>query len=269
MKSSASSTRTIVAILVVVILAAAFWVVLLGPKRKEADELGVKVKTQQAALAQVQSSVTIGEEARRQFSKNYQQLVVLGKAVPADDETASLLVELDEVAGGAGVQFDSIKLSSSAGSEATEVEAPPAETTEPATEGATGTPASSVAPTEAAASLQPLGAGVGPAGLSVMPYELTFSGSFFDIADFIKGMDSLVDTGKPEVGVDGRLVTIDGFSLTPAGEQGSSALGANFSVTTYLVPPGQGLTAGATPTVPAEATAPAESTELTEGSEAR
>jgi Tfp pilus assembly protein PilO len=269
MKASSSSTRTIVAIFVVVGLAVAFWVLLLGPKRDEADELGTQVEGLQATLAQAQSSVTVGEEARDQFSKNYKQLVVLGQAVPAGDETASLLVELNEVADKSDVSFNSIKLSSSAGSEGSEGEAAPAESTEPTTEGATGTPAASVVPTEAAASLRPLGAAVGPAGLSVMPSELTFSGGFFDIADFLKGMDSLVDTSKPEVGVDGRLVTIDGFSLVPAGEAGSSALNANFSVTTYLVPPGQGLTAGATSTAPAETTEPTEGAESTEVSEAR
>jgi Tfp pilus assembly protein PilO len=267
MKSSTSSTRTIIAIFVVVGLAVAFWAILLGPKRNEADELGTKVEAEQATLSQAQSAVVVGEEARHQFSKNYKQLVVLGQAVPAGDETASLLVELNKVADKTGVRFNSIKLSSAGSSEGSEAEAAPAESTEPATEGATGTPASSVAPTEAAASLQPLGAQVGPAGLSVMPYELTFSGSFFDIADFLKGMDSLVDTSGSEVGVDGRLVTLDGFSLAPEeGEKGSSALSANFSVTTYLIPPGQGLTAGATSTAPAEST---ESTESTEVSEAR
>ena len=74
-------------------------------------------------------------------------------------------------------------------------------------------PASStVPPTEAAASLLPLGASIGPAGLGVMPYSLTFSGDFFQIANFIGGIDSLVHTGaKSNVAVDGRLVTLNGF----------------------------------------------------------
>jgi Tfp pilus assembly protein PilO len=251
MKAS-SSTRMIMSIFVVVGLAVAFWMLFLGPKREEADELGAKLEGLQASLAQAQSAVTAGEEARRQFSKNYQQLVGLGKAVPAGDETASLLVELNQVADKSGVSFDSIKLSSSG-------EAVPTEAAAPETEAAT----SSVAPTEAAASLEPLGASVGPAGLSVMPYELTFSGGFFEIADFIKAMDSLVDTGGKEVAVDGRLVTLDGFSLV-GDQEGSSGLDANFSVTTYLIPPSQGLTAGATPAGPAETT---ESTETSESAE--
>ncbi len=46
-----------------------------------------------------------------------------------------------------------------------------------------------------------------------MPYDMIFTGSFFHIADFIQGIDSLVQTENPELAVDGRLMTINGFSL--------------------------------------------------------
>ncbi len=88
-----------------------------------------------------------------------------------------------------------------------------------------------------------------------MPYSLTFSGSFFDVADFIKGIDSLVDTGETKVAVDGRLVTLDGFALNAATEGGFPRLNATFAVTTYVTPPAQGVTAGATPTEPAPSVA--------------
>jgi Tfp pilus assembly protein PilO len=109
-----------------------------------------------------------------------------------------------------------------------------------------------VSATEAAASLMPLGASVGPAGLAVMPYELTFTGDFFKIADFIKGLDSLVKTTNEKVGVDGRLITVDAFSLSEDSEAKFPALQATFSVTTYLTPPSEGATAGASPEGPAE-----------------
>jgi Tfp pilus assembly protein PilO len=86
-----------------------------------------------------------------------------------------------------------------------------------------------------------------------MPYTLSFSGNFFQIADFIEGIDSLVHARPSKVAVDGRLVTLDGFALTGAAEEGFPQLSASFAVTTYLIPPGQGLTAGATPTTPAPA----------------
>lgn len=251
-----SSNRLIVSILLVAGLAIAFWMLALGPKRKEADELSAQAGQLRVALSEAQSKATEAAAARKAFPEDYEQLVVLGQAVPAGDETASLLVEVNEVAKSAGVKFESIKLNSSGQTaEAAEVTAPT--TTAPATpSGATAgaVPASATTPpTEAAASVMPLGATVGPAGLAVMPYNLTFTGDFFHVADFIEGVDSLVDTGNAKVAVDGRLVTLDGFALNAAGESGFPQLRATFAVTTYLVPPSQGLTAGATATAPAPA----------------
>jgi hypothetical protein len=111
-----------------------------------------------------------------------------------------------------------------------------------------------ITPTEAIASTMPLGAEIGPAGLAVMPYTLEFEGDFFEIADFIKGLDSLVKTKNEKVAVTGRLLTIDGFTLTAA-DAGLPQLEATFGVTTYLTPPEEGVTGGATPATPAPGSA--------------
>ncbi len=60
-----------------------------------------------------------------------------------------------------------------------------------------------------------------------MPYTLTFDGDFFQIADFIKGLDSLVKTTNEKVAVDGRLMTINGFTLTPADAERRLPAGAD------------------------------------------
>ncbi len=236
-----SSNRAIVAVAALAVLAAAFWMMLLSPKRDEAKELGTQVEQLKSSLAQHEAEVAAAEEARADFPGQYQRLVVLGKAVPGDDDVASLLVQLNRIAGNAGGTFRNIQLTASGGGE----EAPAT----PAT-GIEGEPAS---PTEVAASLLPLGASVGPAGLAVMPYEVTFDGDFFQIADFIEGIDSLVKTDDEDVRVDGRLVTIDSFSLEANSETGFPALEASFSLTTYLTPPGADAAADASPS----ATAPA------------
>lgn len=246
-----SRNKTILAGLAVVVLAIAFWMLLLSPKRDEASKLGAEVEKAQVSLTQHQAEVAQALEAREQFPTNYQQLVVLGKAVPSDDDTASLLVQLSRISAKAGVGFRTLALEGAG-------EAPPppeASSTEGATEGAAETPASLPSPTEVAASTMPLGAAIGPAGLGVMPYTLTFTGDFFHIADFIKGLDSLVKTQNERVSVDGRLLTINGFSLTPDTVRGFPILKASFSITTYLTPPEEGVTAGATPEAPAPATA--------------
>lgn len=255
MSSSSASGKAIVGMLIVAALAAAFWILLLSPKREEASALGAEVEQEQASLVQAQSQVIEATAARAEFPRDYRQLVVLGKAVPASDETASLLVEVNHVADHAGVRFESLSLNTGGGEEAA-----PAATPAPEASATSAVPAAAtVPPTEAEAALLPLGASIGSAGLGVMPYDLTFTGSFFQVADFIHGIDSLVHTGESEVGVDGRLVTLDGFSLTEDAKAAYPQLAANFAVTTYLVPPNEGVTAGATatsPTIPAATTAP-------------
>jgi Tfp pilus assembly protein PilO len=237
-----SSNRTIVAIVALAVLAGIFWTQMLGPKRDEAKKLGAQVEQLEVSLALHEAEVVEAEDAKKAFPAAYQHLVVVGKAVPGDDEVASLLVQVNRIAGSAGGTFSNLHLTAGGGEEAAGA-APAA--------GSEATPAS---PTEVAASLLPLGATVGPAGLAVMPYDVTFDGDFFQIADFIAGIDSLVETKDSEVRVDGRLVTIDGFSLEAAPDEGFPALQASFALTTYLTPPGEGLGAGASPEGTGEAT---------------
>jgi len=243
-----NSTNKLVAVgIAIAVLAIAFWMLLFSPKRDEAKKLGAQVEQLKSSLAQHEAEISAAEEARKSFPVDYERLVVLGKAVPREDDVATLLVQLNRIAENAGGSFREISLNGGGGESSSST--PPA--------GANGEPAPA---TEVAASLLPLGATVGPAGLAVMPYEVTFHGNFFQIADFIKGLDSLVKTGGEKVSVDGRLVTIDSFELEAEQEKGFPHLSASFSLTTYLTPPSQGETAGATPGGPAEPAATPAST---------
>jgi Tfp pilus assembly protein PilO len=229
----------VISMLVVVALAAAFWMVLLSPKREEAQKLSGQIETVEASLSQHRSEAAAAAAAKRSFPQDYARLIVIGKAVPSGDETASLLVQLNHLANQADAKFETLDLEA-----AGEEEASP--------EAAAGTAAS---PSEAEASLLPLGASVGPAGLAVMPYSLTFEGDFFQIASFIEKLDNLVRMTNAGVTVDGRLITVGSFSLSPGEGEGDQAkLSAEFSVTTYLTPPGEGLTGGASPEGPEEVT---------------
>lgn len=251
-----ASNRLIVAILLVGALAVAFWMALLGPKREQADALGAQVENLQVSLSEAEARVEAAEYARERFPADYRQLVVLGQAVPAGDESASLLVELDAVSAGSEIEFETIKLSGNG--ETSEPVAAPAAGAAPtssSSDGGSVPAAATVPPTEATAALLPLGASIGPAGLGVTPYTLSFSGRFFEVADFIDGIDSLVHTGVETVAVDGRLITLDGFALSADPVLGFPYLTANFNVTTYVVPPGEGIAAGATPAAPAPSTA--------------
>jgi len=249
-----ASNRLIVAMLVIAALAVGFWILLLGPKRQEASDLGGTAAELKQSLAadRVQASEALA--ARKGFPRDYQKLVVLGKAVPSDDETASLLVSLTHVSGKAGVSFREIELKVGESAAAAPEAAP---LTEAAPSSAGPAP---VAPTETSAATLPLGASIGPAGLDVMPYSLKFIGRFSHVADFIQGLDSMVKTANSKVRVDGRLITVNGFSLSSTQALPFPFVQADFSVTTYLTPPGQGATAGATPEAPSPATATPAST---------
>jgi Tfp pilus assembly protein PilO len=261
-----SQSRLLVSILVVAALAIGFWALLLSPKREQADELGAQVEQLQVSLQEVQAKAGEAEAARREFPDDYRQLVALGPAVPAGDETSSLLVELEHVAERTKVKFDSIQLEGS-GETSEPVTSAEESNTAPPTTATTGSSTAeqaseTVPPTEASASLLPLGATIGTAGLGVMPYSLSFRGNFFHIADFMHELDAMVHTGGSKLTVDGRLTTMDGFALTAESERGFPYLEATVNLTTYLVPPGQGVTAGATSSAPAESTAaPTSSTE--------
>lgn len=179
----------VMAMVVVAALAIAFWALLLSPKRDEAKQLDGRIQSLESSLAQHRSEAEAGEAARRSFATDYGRLVVLGKAVPGGDETASLLVQLNHLADKAEVGFETLTLNGeSSGTE----EAPASSAGE------------AISPTEAEAALLPIGASIGPAGLGVMPYTLTFEGDFFQIATFIEGLDKLVRTSNENPAVSGR-----------------------------------------------------------------
>jgi Tfp pilus assembly protein PilO len=260
---------TILLSLAVVGMIAAFWLLVISPKRDEAAGLQKDIDGLRSSLEQAQQTAAAGEQARKDFRVNYRSLVVLGKAVPADGDQAGLLVQLQRRADRAGVEFQSIGLTSNAQSTSAPT-APPASSdssesptppeTDSGEDAATSTASTTTAPTEATAATLPIGAAVGPAGLPIMPYDLKFTGDFFEIASFLKSLDEMVEMPRSEVDVTGRLLTVDGFALAPeqnSVETSSSTiptLTANLSVTSYLTPAEQETTAGATLNGPAPAT---------------
>jgi Tfp pilus assembly protein PilO len=268
------SDKAIVLGVVMAIVLVAFYVKVLSPKREQASALSKDISTLQAKVDQQRQAVVFGEDARQHFPAYYGRLVVMGKAVPADADSSSLLVQLSSTANRTHVNFDALQLSAnSAAAGTTPTPTPP---TPPASSGTSGTttgttststtsttpsstPATSgtttpTAPaTEATAASLPLGAAVGTAGLPTMPYDLNFRGTYFDVANFLKGVDDMVHLrGSGQVAADGRLLTINGFSLnlpdTPTGT--NPALKVDMAVTSYVTPADQGLTAGAAPTGP-------------------
>ncbi len=228
------STKTALSVFFVIAIAVAFWLILLAPKRDKANELKDQAATLTTELSAAEAKAGEALAAKKDFPTDYAKLVQLGKAVPADASTPSLLIELETLGTVTHTSFDSISLGGG--------------------ESEGGAEEAAAGETEA---LPPLGATAGPSGLLAMPYSLEFEGGFFDVANFIHRLDGLVKTKDDSVLAHGRLVTVDGFELAPAGSEGgegaSDKLSAHVSVSTYVTPPGQGLTAGATASGPATA----------------
>jgi len=221
---------------------------------------------------------------RLQYPQAYAALVRLGKAVPADPDVPSLLVQLNQAANDAGVNFRKINLDTDGGT-ASSTSAPPAPTpsqqsssggaqsssgSASGSTGQTGTPssgggatgasgsssaASTPAPaTAVAAATVPIGTTIGPAGFPTVKMELSFEGSFFNLANFVRNVRTLVQHRNSSLLVSGRLLTIDGIAFSE-GDAGFPRIKATILATAYLVPASQGLLAGATSQVPAGATA--------------
>ena len=259
------SDKAVVMGVIVAIVLAGFYFKVVSPKRQKASSLSTDITMLQSQIAEQQQVAQFAEDARQHFPAYYGRLVVLGKAVPADADTPSLLVQLNTLADRTGVKFNGLELSADSGSASTAAPAAPSTTTP--SDGSTPSDSSSTsastptagtttptAATEATAANLPLGAAVGTAGLPVMPYDLTFEGSYFDVANFLKGIDDLVHMrGTGQVSADGRLLTVGGFSLALAENETAGPnpnLEVSLSVTSYLTPSDQGATAGASPSGP-------------------
>jgi Tfp pilus assembly protein PilO len=215
--------RIVVAALVVVAALAGFWFAVLGPKRKEAAAAGAEVTAQQQKLDEARQLLANAEGAKRRFAKDYAEVARLGKAVPADDNVASLVFQLQSLTKTAKVRFSSIKLGTSAAS--------PAGAAASSGTDASGTAAAS----QVAASSLPPGAVVGDAGLATLPFSFIFEGSYLDLQRFLAKVDEYVQVRGDDVLVSGRLLTIDGVSLTHAADK-AGKVKATVAATAYLAP---------------------------------
>jgi Tfp pilus assembly protein PilO len=224
----------LVGLLVTVVAAFGFYTLALKPKRQEAAKLDHRIAKQHDELQSAEALLATNQNARDHFRQAYATVVRLGKAVPADDDVRSLVVQLHAAARRAGVDFASIGLSSS----------PTTATSDP---------------TAAPATPLPPGATVGPAGFPTMQFQLQFRGRYFGLGDFLHRLHGFVRASNDSLRVTGRLLTLDGVKLEPQ-EEGLSNISATVDATTYLVSPLEGLTGGATASGPSGAGTPAAGT---------
>jgi hypothetical protein len=215
-------------VLTVVVVAAAIigtWLLVIAPKRSEASKLDDQLKTAQTELQKAQQQVQAGLAAKSSFASSYTELARLGEAVPGDDNVPSMILQLQNAASTDHVDFRTLNVSAdSSGSSAA---VPTASTTQAVT-----------------ASLPP-GATVGPAGFPIESFTFTFNGNFFHLSSFLGRVQRFVVVRNTQVGVSGRLLSLNAISLGPA-PAGFPQITATISATAYLVPASQGVMVGAT-----------------------
>jgi len=215
----------------------AYWMLVLTPKREEAAAIDKQITVKQAQLASAEAEVASYEQARTRYKANYSMIARLGKAVPADDDVRSLLVQVNSAAKRAGVDFRTISVGGAG-----------APTAGPDAAGAGAAPA--VKPPPGATT-------VGTAGFSTMPFTFAFKGSFFELGKFFNRIDRFVAVKGQGLDVTGRLLLLNSITLVPDAEKGFPSLSADVSANSYLLPSAEGLTAGATPEGPTPAAAAA------------
>ena len=206
------TTRILIGVVLLAAAAGAYWMLLLSPKREESTKLSTQVDLARAELTQTQSTLADYAKAKSAYRENYRSVVRLGKAVPADDDTRSLLVQLDSAAKRSGVNFASLDVM----------------------QGAVASPGSTVATTQPGSTTP---GAVSAGAFSTMPFNFSFVGDFETLSNFLSRVERFVTVKGDNVAVDGRLLRVDSITLQP-GDKGWPTIQAQIGAVSFLVPDG-------------------------------
>jgi Tfp pilus assembly protein PilO len=214
------TTRTLLIAVAAIVAVGGYWKLALTPKREQAAQLRKQVATQQAKLVQQQGLLTEYQGARAQYKTNYTTVVRLGKAVPADDDSRSLVVQLDAAAKRADTAFDNIDISTQAAS-------------------------ASASPASSSATVPPGAVSVG--SYSALPLALAFSGDFTTLENFLGRVQRFVTLKDDHILVNGRLMRVEAISLEP-GTKGWPHMDVKVAAEAYIVPDDEAAKAPSTAT---------------------
>jgi Tfp pilus assembly protein PilO len=243
--------RIVLTVLGLAAVLAGFWFVALAPKRTELARLDERAdraaQRRDAALSDLASVA----EAKVAFRRDRATLALLGKAVPADDDTPSLLYQLHRAARRTGVTFRALEIGAAGTAPAA---AAPAAT--PAKQGdgkdASATPPPAAAPAPVTPGTAP-GATPETAGMSTLPVKITFTGDFLRLRRFLDVVHGFTRSERERVDVRGRLLTVDSVALKPS-PRGLPALSAEILANAYVAPAMPVGTAGTEPATAGTAT---------------
>jgi len=235
-------------------LVGAYWFLALAPKRDKLGKLDSDLASAKQTQVQSEQEKVTFAQAQAEFPALYANVGRLGKAVPASEETPSLLVQLNDAAARAGVDFRSIELKLDLADKLTTAAATATAAAPAGTTGASGpagaTGASGAAGTATATATTPetgAPAGGGTGTLQPLPFQYKFEGGFYNLENLIHNVSRLVESRNRQLAISGRLIVIQGFSM--------KRKKVTIVATSYMLPADQGLFAGATAGGPGGATA--------------
>lgn len=217
--------RLVVSTLAALALVALMWIGVVSPKRHDAARLQIQLTTQQTRLASAQSQVQQGLTAEAGYKQNLTTVAQLFRAVPSTDGVPRLLVALTRTSTRKRVDFRLVQVS--------------------------GAGASGGAPA-AASPFQNMG------------FTFQFNGGYIDLQRFIHAVDRYAVVRNGLVVARGRLLTIQGVSLTPGvgGHRATASVTAvayveqPASVASPVSPVSPGVTPAAGAATPSTATQP-------------
>ena len=219
------TTRDRLVLMGVIVLAfvGVAWLMFVSPERKKAATAAAAVTAAEAQLASAHSELATARAAQAKYAASYGTIVHLGKAVPTTQEVPSLMYELAQASKQKRVEFASISAASN------------------------GKPGGSSGAATAAAG-----------GFQQMPFTFVFDGTYSGLEDMLRKLTNFAaKTKSGALKVNGRLLTIQGVTLTPLSlENGSKSnphLTATVTATAYTMPPelsSASAAAGGSPTTP-------------------
>jgi type II secretion system (T2SS) protein M len=250
--------RIVVGVLACVVAVAGFWFVALKPKRAEATTAKERAAAAQTQLQTATDALASATVAKASFETDYATIAKLGKAVPDDDDSASLVFQIETAARKAGIDFRSLTVGGTAPAAAATTTTTPAPADTSKSEGSSTTSTPTPAPAAPVApSALPPGVVAGSNGMNQLPFTFVFDGDYFNLTKLLDLLRSFTTTKGDTVTVRGRLMTIQGVNLERS-RKGFPDVKATVSATAYLSSTPIVLPGGAATPAPASgATTPA------------
>jgi hypothetical protein len=206
-----SRDRSLISLVALIVIAVGGYFLIVKPEHHKATQIQSQINSQQTALRQAEAQVQAGRDAEAQYTLYAHQLSSITAAVPSDEQVPELINELQAASTRNRVGFQSVSTSGSSSGAAAVPASTPAATTGAAT---TGTATAGAATTATAFPSQ--------------SFSLSFTGSYFHVADLLGTLAGFVQADDKHFSASGRLLSISGVSLTP----GTSSTSTNAKTAT-------------------------------------